>query len=275
MQDTTINSSVAAVQAPRDATLAAVRSELEESGRRLAAIRSDETAELDRIAVLAEIGTGCGLSLSEIAEKAGVSRRTLTTARTAGRGDLERHLHVDVRVAVALGGPHAMSREALVDQVASGPVRPHEVDAALQRLIDVGEARIIGTGVSGAKPVTYFRLTMAGAVALAGRLRRASMSPAREWVIYIRSTEQEAHQIVAQADLKLGRYAASVIPAGTRHDMPVPEVAWRVEASTSQAAIDEAVELMRSVRRQLGSSADPVVVALVAPAPRDGHPGAF
>lgn len=262
-------------QAPRDAALTAVRSELAASSARLAAIRRDETAELDRIATLAELATDAGLSLHQVAETAGVSRRTLTTARNEGRGDPNR-MNVDVRVALALGAPQAVSPESLVAEVATGPVREHEVHAALQRLIDAGEARLIGTGVSGDDAVEYYRLTVLGAAALPGRLRQATMSKTREWTIYVRSTEQEARALVKAAALQLGEHEVGVIPAGTAHGMSQPEVAWRIEASTVDQARDEAVMRTRAMREQIG--ADPhgevVISAVTAPMPLRFSPDA-
>jgi hypothetical protein len=259
-------------EAIAEATAAAVRMELDEVGKRLARARADESAELDRVAALFTVGTDAGLRVHEIAERAGISRQTLLNARTSGRGVPERRLNVDVRLACALGVGDAKSEQALIEMVAQGPIRPHEVSAALKRLVDAGEARLVSTRISGNGAVSYYRLTEHGAARLPGRLRQATISPTREWIVYVASTPGEAHAIVSAAELLLGKHEVSVIPAGTRLDMQVPEVAWRVEASDSEHAIQAAIGRMHELRGDIDSlDADKPVVVMALVYPRDAR----
>jgi hypothetical protein len=100
------------------------------------------------------------------------------------------------------------------------------------------------------------------------RLRQATISPGREWTVYIASTAEEANAIVAAAELFMGKHAVALIPAGTRGDMDVPEVAWRVEASNSEDAMQAAIGRMRALRESvdgLDPDAPVVVKAFVYP----------
>ncbi|MGH2942590.1 MAG: hypothetical protein ACRDLN_07455, partial [Solirubrobacteraceae bacterium] len=105
-----------------------------------------------------------------------------------------------------------------------------------------------------------------GAARLPDRLRQATMPPGREWVVHVASTPTEAGAIVRAAALVLGEREASVVPAGARGDVGMPEVAWRVEASDPEGAIDAAIARMRK-HRGVVAGPDPdepvVVVALV------------
>jgi transcriptional regulator with XRE-family HTH domain len=261
-------------EAIADATAAAVRSELDAIGDRLARARVDESAELDRSAALVQVGTDAGLRLHEIADRVGISRQTLLNARTSGRGGPERRLNVDVRLACALGVGEAKSEQALIDAVAHGPIHPHQVSAALSRLMDAGDARLVSTRISGDRAVSYYRLTELGASRLPGRLRQATISPAREWIVYIASTSQEANAIVSAAELLLGKHEVAVIPAGTRFDMRVPEVAWRVEASSSEEAMQVAISQMRQLRNDIpGLESEQRVDVMALVYPRDACRG--
>jgi transcriptional regulator with XRE-family HTH domain len=256
------------------ATAEAVRAELEAAGLRLARARADETAELDRVGALTEVAIDANVRLHEIAERAGVSRQTLLNLRNAGRGSDDRRWNVDARVACALGSRPAMSEPDLVNLIARPPVDSYEVEAALARLLEEGEARSIGTGWSESKAVTYYRLSSKGAQALRRRLRQVTMPAAREWVAYVVSTPSEVTAIAASAERLLGDQEAAVIPAGTRHDMPDPEVAFRVEAATWQEAVQVAADRMREMRARIGASdasRPPVVRAFCAPI-HDGTP---
>jgi len=250
------------------ATAEAVRAELAAAGLRLARARADETAELDRIGALTEVAIDANVRLHEIAERAGVSRQTLLNLRTAGRGSDDRRWNVDARVACTLGSRPAMSESDLVNLIAKPPVDALDVEAALGRLLEEGDARSIGTGWSGGKAVTYYRLSPEGAQGLRRRLRQVTMPPAREWIAYVASSPSEVSAIVASAERLLGDQEAAVIPAGTRQDMPDPEVVFRVEAATWQEAVQVAADRMREMRARVGADdpdRPPVVRAFCAP----------
>lgn len=161
-----------------------------------------------------------------------------------------------------------MSVSDLANLIARPPIDVYEVEAALARLLEEGEARPIGTGLSGNQAVTYYRLSAKGAEGLRRRLRQVTMPQAREWIAYVASTPSEVTAIVDSAERLLGDQEAAVIPAGTRHDMPDPEVAFRVEAATSQEAVQAAADRMREMRARIGASdanRPPVVRAFCAP----------
>jgi len=247
------------------ATAAAVRFELGEAARRLAQARADESAELDRLAALFTAGTQAGLRVDEIAGTVGISRQTLLDACTSGRGAPER-LDVDLRLACALGAGEARSERTLAGAVAHGPIQAHEVAAALARLVEAGDARLVSAGAAGE---SCYRLTEHGAARLPHRLRQATMSPAREWIVHVASTPAEAAAIARIAESLLGTHEVSVIPAGAGTGTQAPEVTWRVEASCAETAIQAAIGRMRELRDDVGGL-DPgepvVVVAVVHPA---------
>jgi hypothetical protein len=257
-----------------EATAVAVRFELNEASRRLARARADESAELDRVAALCAVGTRAGVGVEEIADRVGVSREALLDAGTSGRGGAERNVNVDARLACALGAGEAKSEQALIEDVAHAPTSADDVSAALERLVETGDARPVSAGISGDGAAPRYRLTAHGAARLPGRLRQATMSPAREWIVSVASTPTEAGAIVRAADLLLGRHEVSVIAAGTRSDMRAPELAWRVEASEPENAIQAAIDRMRELRGDIdGLRRDEPVVVTALAHPHDAHRG--
>jgi uncharacterized protein (DUF736 family) len=246
------------------ATAAAVCFELRETGKRLAQARADESAELDRLAALLRMAEGAGLDVHEIAGRAGVGN----AARPAERAAREPRPDVDARIACALGVGEAESEQALIGAVAHGPVGADEVPAALRRLVASGDVRIVPAGSSAKGAVPQYRLTARGAARLPARLRQATMPRAREWIVRVATTPAEAAAIDRATQRLLGTQEVSVIPAGARAGMRAPELAWRVEASYPEIAIDAAVARTRVLRGEIdGLQADePVaVVALVHP----------
>jgi transcriptional regulator with XRE-family HTH domain len=205
--------------ATAEATAVAVSFELREAGKRLAQARADESAELDRLAALLQLATSAGLRAHEIAGRAGISRRTVTHARNSARGAREPGQNVDARVACALGVGEAKSERALIGAVAQGPTCAKEVSAALHRLVEAGDVRAVVHGTSGNGAVSHYRLTAQGAARLPDRLRQATMSPAREWIVSVASTPTEAGTIDRAAERLLGKHDVSVIRASTRQDM--------------------------------------------------------
>jgi hypothetical protein len=242
------------------ATAAAVCFELQETGKRLAQARADESAELDRLAGLLRMAAGAGLDVHEVAARAGIGNAVLP-ARPAAR---EPRPDVDARIACALGVGEPKSEQALIGAVAVAPVRAEEVGAALRRLVEAGD--VCATSVTA-----RYRLTAQGAARLPARLRQATMPPAREWIVRVACTPAQAAAIDRAAQCLLGVHGLLVSPAGGRADMQAPELAWRVEASDPETAIDAAIARTRELRRQIdGEERDEpgVVLALVHPCDR-------
>jgi hypothetical protein len=225
---------------PEAATAAAVCFELQEARKRLARARADESAELHRLAALSQIAAGAGVPVDEIA---GVPSE---------RGSRRATPDVEARIACALGAGEPRSEQALVGALAPAARGADEVSAALRRLVDAGDACVA--------PAARYRLTAQGAARLPARLRQATMPPAREWIVRVASTPVEA----AAAERRAGTHDPVVARAGTR----APELAWRVEASEPETAVETAIARTHELRAAVDGAAagDPVVVvALVHP----------
>lgn len=249
-----------------------LRAELDNLGGRLQSFRDAAAAELERLGTLQWLTETAGLSATEVAERAGVSRQTLINLRSQSHTE-DHDWPIDVRVLLDLGLGGAQSVDGLIGSIARGPVRSFEVEEAIRRLTEEQLIEIAGHAAAGATAsVTYWRLTTRAIDDLPRRLRHAGMPPSRAWTAYVTSSPGEANAIAAAGVRALGQHAAAVIPAGTVTGMERPEVAFRVEASDPNSAASAAVALFRDLRARAGMAErqDPVIVAaLVAPSPSD------
>jgi hypothetical protein len=172
---------------------------------------------------------------------------------------------LDARVACALGVGEATSEQALIDALAPAAFAADEVSAALCRLVEAGDACVASAA--------HYRLTARGAARLPARLRQATMPPAREWIVRVASTPADAAAIDRGTERLLGGHELLVIPAGGRADLQAPELAWRVEASDPETAIDAAIARTRELRGEIdGVERDEPVVVLALVHPRAGTP---
>jgi hypothetical protein len=227
-------------------TAAAVRFELQEARKRLAQARADASAELHRLAALSEMAASVGLRVGELA---------CGPSAPGGRGAAP---GIEARIACALGAGEPRSEQALIGAIAHGRLGAGEVSAALRRLVGAGD-------VCAASAARY-HLTPQGAARLPARLRQATIPPAREWIVRVACTPAEA----AAAERLRGAHGVSVVPAaGAR----APELAWRVEATDPETAIEAAVAGTHELRGAVDGSAagDPVVVVALMH-PRHGAP---
>lgn len=254
---------------------AAVRQVLDAIGQRLAASRAGEAGELERLAAFLRIAEDAGLRQHEIAERAGVSRQTLTNLRNSSRGE-EHAMPLDTRLMMGLAEPR--KHDDLVSTYARGPVSSYEVDEALERLLSAGAIRVAGLIPKGDSNVAIYRLTASGTAALPGRLHDGAMPPSMAWTAYVSCSHADADMIAGRGEEALGEHKVVVIPAGTVHGMELPEVAFYVEAPANdfQAAVVAAATRYRQLRRhaRLPDVPEPILVrALVPPNAGYSSPG--
>jgi transcriptional regulator with XRE-family HTH domain len=251
----------------REAIATAIRQVLDAIGQRLAAARAGEAGELERLASFLQIAEELGLRQHEIAERAGVSRQTLSNLRSSDRG-LAHRLPLDTQLMVALA--RHRDHDDLLGVYGRPPVGPHEVEEALKRLTDAGVIRIAGLIPKGESTIAVYRLTALGIAELPRRLYSGSLPPALNWTAYVACPESEAGLIATRGEQALGQEQVVVIPAGTAHGMELPEVAFKVEAPANDfnAAVIAASHRYRELRLNagLGEVADPVRLnALIPP----------
>lgn len=243
----------------------AIRRELDSIGKRLEGLRDDEAAELDRLGAFLGVAAEAGVRPGEIAQRAGVSRQTVVNLRSQDRGN-DRSWDLGLRMMLRLGCLGPLSREALVDFLARGPVRPLEVEMTLDSLIKADLVSVLGIASSGGNSVTYYMVTAKGTAELPARLRLAAIPESRGWTAYVAVSGAEADAIARAGQEWLGRDAVVVIPSGTAHDMDSPEVGFKVEAASGELAQAEAVRSFRTLMSRAGmSDRDPIVVRALVP----------
>lgn len=257
----------------RAAVQAAIRAELDALGGRLKAFRDAASTELERLAAVRWVTEMAGLRSTEVAERAGVSRQTLSNLR-ADRRDADYEWPPDTRILLELGLRGPESTDGLVGAIGQPPVNEFQVTQALERVVGEGlvaEAGLVSSG-SG-EPVRYWRLTATGIEDLPRRLRHAAMPESCAWTAYVQSDAAEAGAIVEAGVRALGEHGVAVIPAGTVHGMECPEVAFSVEASDPQLAQAAAVSLFTDLRARagLGPRKEPVLVSALTPPELSGR----
>ena len=255
--------------------LAAVRQVLDAIGQRLAAARAGEAGELERLAAFLQIAEDAGLRQHEIAERAGVSRQTLSNLRNSDRG-LGHRIPLDTQLLMAL--TKARQHDDLVGIYARPPVHEFEVEEALERLKRAGAIRIAGLLPKGGSTIAVYRLTAAGTAELPARLHLGTLPPSLTWTAYVACSASEAEMIATHGEEVLGKEQVVVIPAGTVHGMVLPEVAFYVEAPANDfnAAVVAASSRYRQLRHhaQLPDCADPIrLSSLVPPDVKTSSPG--
>lgn len=256
--------------ATRAAVEAVIRGELDGLGDRLAAFRDAAAAELERLAAVRWLTELAGIRTSEVAERAGVSRQTLTNLRSQDRA-AHYQWPVDLRVMLELGLRGPQNDEQLEGAIGKAPVRHLQVSEAVRRLAADALIAVAGRAAAGAnEPIAYWRLTAKGIEDLPHRLRRSATPPSRAWTAYVASSPAEAAAIAAAGEQALGKHEVVVIPAGTVHGMESPEVAFVVEAPDPQSAQAEAIALFKQLRERAGMTLrkSPVVVSALAPPQR-------
>ncbi len=251
----------------RAAVEQAIRAELDALGGRLSSFREAASSEMERLAAFGWLTELAGLRPHEVADRAGVSRQTLSNLRSEDRGT-DYQWPPDLRVLLELGLEGPQTTEELVGSIGQVPVSPYQMTQALERL--VGQGLVVEAGQAAWRvnePRPSWRLTPSGIDDLPRRLRHAAMPSSRSWTAYVVSSPAEAHAIIAAGEQALGEHGTVLIPAGTVHGMTCPEVAFRVEASDPHTAELAAVSLFKELRTRAGMTPrqQPIIVSALVP----------
>ena len=221
---------------------------------------------MERLAAFLGVAAAAGIRQTEIADRVGVSRQTLSNLRNEDRG--QRYtlaLDLKLMIALAFQGPQTTASLASLIRPDSGD--EELIAAAIRRLEGTGTVAWAGAAISGERKLDYFKLTAQGAEELPGRLRQAAIPENKRWTAYVPTSERDVELLAEVAQSILGEYRAGVIPANTVKGMQHPEVAFFVEASNFQDAIQRAAEFYDVLRAKAGLPPEAArVSAVVEPA---------
>jgi DNA-binding XRE family transcriptional regulator len=238
-----------------------IAQELENVRRRRESAQQEADAELDRLGALLHVAEDSGMRQHEIADRAGVSRQTLSNLRSKGRGT-DRHWNIDLRILLVTAFHGAQSMQMLASTIGF-PDDVADIKAGVSRLLKGEAIRHAGRVMSGQTAHDYYRITPEGLAQLPSRLHSAVMPATQRWAAYIAT--KDAGKINEAGQITLGQYESALIPNSTTHDMQMPEIAFYVEAASLDHAVQAASTKYAELRKLAGLAPEPAYITTLLP----------
>jgi hypothetical protein len=214
-------------------------------------------ARNNRLRTLVRAGRAARMSPAELAEASGLSRAGVYEVQKRDAQGPVAGLDEIVLVAIAAGG--ATTREALASTLG---IELDELSESISRLAAGSKVAFGTAGYEGAPQMEIILLSPPGEQTITYLLRRARHRQPERWTAYMAVKDAEAHKLVSSAEDLFGRQRVGLVPATTRRDMVLPELAIRFEVDDEIALFNEAAVAWEKVRRN--AELDPAPIQLTA-----------
>ncbi|MGP0053387.1 MAG: hypothetical protein ACLPZR_31730 [Solirubrobacteraceae bacterium] len=148
-----------------------------------------------------------------------------------------------VLVTIAAGG--ATTREALASALGASLA---DVSDSIERLVAAQQITFGAAGYEGSPQMEIVLLSPAGERAIGQLLKRARARRPERWTAYMAVQEGEQHALLSSAERLFGRDRVGLIPATTRRDMVLPELAITFDVSDEVELFNAAARAWEEVR---------------------------
>jgi len=192
---------------------------------------------------LTRAGRAIGMGPAELADASGLSRAGIyEVQKREAQGPVPR-LEDVLLVTIAAGG--ATTAEALAS--ALGVSLP-EVSGAVARLAAREQISFGTAGYEGGDQVEVVLLAPSGERVLGQLLRRSRARRPERWIAYMGIQDEERRALLTASERILGADRVALIPATTRRDMTLPELAITFDVSDEVELFNEAARTWGEVR---------------------------